>query len=172
MQKFIRLLGIITLIGLGVWGWFYFFPGPEKVIRSRLNSLAKTVSFKSEDGIIPRGYKAEKAVGFFSPDIDTQFELRGWENFHVTTREELSQLLLIGARQLRSLKVEFLDINVTLGADRQTAKANLTAKWSIGGSRDFDVQELNFLLKKVDRTWLIYRVETVKTLSLKSSPAA
>jgi len=165
MQKSFRLLGAAALIGLGVWGWFLLFPGPEKVIRSRLNRLAGILSFEPKDGIIPRGYRVEKAVGYFTSDVEVSVDVRGVERMDFSGRDEIQQHLMGGARMLRGLKVEFLDINVTLGPDKQTATANLTAKWTVSGDREFNVQELNFKLKKVDGDWLIYRVETVKTLS-------
>ena len=172
MQKFIRLLGAIALIGIGVWIWLTFFPSPEKAIRSRLNNLAKTVSFEPKDGTIARGYSAQKAAGFFTLDAEVQVDVRGMEPLHFNGRDEIQQALMWGARSLRGLKVEFLDINVTLEAGKQTAKANLTGRWTVSGNRDFDVMEFNFLLRKVDGNWLIYRVETVKTLSFKTSRAA
>jgi hypothetical protein len=165
MQKSLRLVGAAALIGLGVWGWFIIFPSPEKVIRSRLDRLAGTVSFEPKDGIIVRGYRAEKAAGFFTPDVEVSLDVRGTEPMIFSGREEIRQRALGGARLLRGLKVEFLDINVMLGPDKQTAIANLTAKWTLSGDREFNVQEFNFKLKKVDGEWLIYRVETVKTLS-------
>jgi hypothetical protein len=165
MQKSLRLVGAAALIGLGVWGWFILFPSPEKVIRSRLNRLAGTVSFEPKDGIIARGYRAEKAAGYFTADVEVSVNVRGIEPMVFSGREEIQQRALGAARLLRGLKVEFLDINVTLGPDKQTATANLTAKWTIPGDREFNVQEFNFQLKKVDGEWLIYRVETVKTLS-------
>jgi hypothetical protein len=165
MQKSLRLVGAAALIGLGVWGWFIFFPSPEKVIRSRLNQLAGTLSFEPKDGIIARGYRADKAARFFTPDVEVSVDVRGMEPMVFSGREEIQQRALGGARLLRGLKVEFLDINVTLGPDKQTATANLTAKWTISGDREFNVQEFNFHFKKVGGEWLIYRVETVKTLS-------
>jgi hypothetical protein len=165
MQKSLRIVGAVALIGLGVWGWFIFFPSPEKVIRSRLNNLAKTVSFEPKDGIISRGYSAEKAAGFFTTDVEVSVDVRGIEPMTFSGRDEIQQRAMAAAHMLRGLKVEFLDINITLGPDKQTATANLTAKWTIPGDREFNVQELNFKLKKVDDKWLIYRVETVKTLS-------
>jgi hypothetical protein len=70
------------------------------------------------------------------------------------------------------LKVEFPDMNISLGADGQTAKVNLTGKGTVPGERDISAQEFNFMLKKVDGKWLIYQVETVKTLSLMKVPGA
>jgi hypothetical protein len=43
--------------------------------------------------------------------------------------------------------------------------ANLTGKATVEGEGDSQLQEFNFKLKKVDRTWLVYRIDTVKTLS-------
>jgi len=165
MQKSLRLLGAAALIGLGIWGWFYFFPSPEKVIRSRLTTLARTVSFAPQDGTLARAYSAQKAAGFFTPDAEVVVEARGMEALDFNGRDEIQQRALAGTRVLHGLKVEFLDINVTLGPDQQTATANLTGKWTLGGEREFNVMEFNFLLRKVDGVWLIYRVETVKTLS-------
>lgn len=153
------------MIGLGVWGWFLFFPGPEKVIRSRLYTLARSVSFEPKDGAIARGYSAQKAAGFFTLDVEVNVDIRGMELKQFSGRDEILQAVLMGMRSVRGLKVEFLDINITLGSDRQTAKANLTGKWTLAGERDFNVLEFDFLLKKVDGVWLIYRVDTVKTLS-------
>ena len=73
--------------------------------------------------------------------------------------------------RLTSLKVEFPDMNITFGADGQTAKVNLTGKAIVPGERDISAQEFNFQLKKVDGKWLIYRVETVKTLAAISAEA-
>src|SRR5205823_3840642 len=73
--------------------------------------------------------------------------------------------------RLTDLKVEFPDMNITLGADKQTAKVNLTGTAVVPGEHDISAQEFNFMLKKVDGKWLIYKVETVKTLSA-ADPAA
>ncbi|HEY2082608.1 MAG TPA: hypothetical protein VGI88_07460, partial [Verrucomicrobiae bacterium] len=67
--------------------------------------------------------------------------------------------------RLTSLKVEFPDMNVTIDPGGGTAKVNLTAKATVPGEKDISAQEFNFLIKKVDGKWLIYKVETVKTLS-------
>ena len=165
MQKSLRLVGVAVMIGLGVWGWFFFFPGPEKVIRSRLHTLARTFSFEPKDGTIARGYSAQKAAGFFTLDAEINVDIRGMELKQFSGRDEILQAVMMAMRSVRGLKVEFLDINITLDSDRQTAKANLTGKWTLAGERDFNVLEFDFLLRKVDGVWLIYRVDTVKTLS-------
>ena len=165
MQKSFRVLAAAALIGLGLWGWFVLFPSPEKVIRSRLNNLARTISFEPADGTIARGYSAQKAAGFFTTNVEINVEAQGMEALHFNGRDEIQQAALGAARFLRGLKVEFLDINLTLAADQQSAKANLTGKWTPTGDRDFGVLEFNFLLRKVNGTWLIYRVDSVKTLS-------
>jgi hypothetical protein len=167
MQKSFRAIGVAALIGLGVWGWLFFFPGPEKVIRSRLNNLAKTISFESKDGLISRGYNAQKAGEFFTRDVEVSLDMRGDHLITISGRDEIVERAMLAARMLKTLKVEFLDINVTLDPDKQTAVANLTGNANTSGEREFNVQEFNFKFRKVDGKWLIYKVETVKTLSIR-----
>jgi len=165
MQKFLRVIGAAALIGLGVWGWFLLFPGPEKIIRSRLQAVAGGISFEPKDGMVARGYGVQKAASYFTADVEMNLDVRGYPPVNLTGRDEILQQAMGAARFLRGLKVEFLDINVTLGPDRQTATANLTGKITLAGDSEFNVQEFNFFLKKVEGQWLIYRVETVKTLA-------
>ena len=165
MQKSFRILLAAALIALGILGWRMLFPSPENVIRSRLKSLAKIVSFEANQGMIAKGYSAQKLTEYFTPEVDISLDAPGYPHLSVSARQELMQGLLWAQSNLGSLKVEFLDINVTLEADKQSATANLTAKVTIGKSSDFNVQELNFSLKKMENRWIIYRIVTVKTLS-------
>ena len=62
------------------------------------------------------------------------------------------------------LKVDFLDIAVQVAGDKKSAVATLTGKARLGGEKDFFLQELKFTFKRVDRDWVISRVETVRSL--------
>jgi hypothetical protein len=166
VKKPVRFILAAALIGLGIWGWRVWFPTPENAIRSRLINLARTASFEPGEGTIPRGLKAQSLGEYFTPDVAISLDVRGFEAHELQGRDELMQAALGAMQRLRGLKVEFLDINVTLEAGKQKAVANLTGKATIAGEREFQVQEFNFKLKRVDRTWLIYRIDTVRTLSL------
>jgi hypothetical protein len=165
MQKFVRLVIVAALIGLGFWGWRILFPSPQKVIRSRLMKLATTLSFEPRDGELSRAFSAQKIPEFFTPDATIVVDIRGYGQRSLNGPDELQQAALAYMHTLRGLKIELLDINITLDPDKQTAVANLTGKATVSGEPDFYVQEFNFKFKKVDGQWLIYKVETVKTLS-------
>ena len=165
MKRAIQIVLALALIGLVVWGWKVLHPSPENVIRSRLNNLAKTISFKSGSGSIAQAYNAEKASEFFTQDVEVDVNLSGLEALSLHGREEVMQVAMAARSRLTSLKVEFPDMNVTLDPDGQSAKVNLTGKATVPGERDISAQEFNFKLKKVDGKWLIYQVETVRTLS-------
>ncbi len=65
-----------------------------------------------------------------------------------------------------SLNVKFLDINVIVAPDRQSATADLTVDANISDQPNTIVQEMKFTLRKIGGHWLITRVETVRTLSI------
>lgn len=169
MQKSFRILLALALIAAGFWGWRMLFPSPEKVIRSRLSTLAKTVSSESGQGTISQAYNLQKIPDFVTPDIEIDFDVRGYPPIVINGREDLMQAVMLFKSHRTRIKVEFLDVNIAFSQDQQSAVANLTCKVTPSDDRDFMVQEANFHFKKVDGQWLIYKVETVKTLSQQDS---
>jgi hypothetical protein len=172
MKRAIPILVIAALIGIAFWLWTVLFPSPENVIRSRLNTLARNISFSSKGGLLGQAYDAQKAADFFTTDVDVDLNVPGYDSITLHGRDEVLQVAMASRSRLSSLKVEFPDMNVTIDPGGQTAKVNLTAKAIVPGERDISAQEFNFMLKKVDGKWLIYKVETVKTLSNGRSAAA
>jgi hypothetical protein len=67
--------------------------------------------------------------------------------------------------QLRSLSVEFLDVDVTVAADKQSATASATVKAKSSRESDEVLQPMKFTLHKSGGDWLITRVETLRPLS-------
>ena len=172
MAKSLRILGALALVALGFWGWRTLFPSPEKVIRSRLKALAKAASFDSREGTIVRAFKAESVAEYFTLDAQIAVTSSGFPDVNLNGRNEISQAGLAARSRFTGLKAEFLDINVTLGPDKQTATAELTGKATIAGESDIYVQELRFKLKLVDGKWLISHVESVKSLSQRRTAPA
>jgi hypothetical protein len=165
MKRVGQVVLVAAAIALGFWLWNHFFPSPEKVIRSRLQALAETVSFKAGEGNISKIYNFQKLPDYFTPDVTVIAEVRGYPSISVDGRDDLVQVMMATRQTLSWLNVQLVDINVTLSEDKQTAVANFTAKATASNQPDLFVQEFNFMLRKVDGRWLIYRIETVKTLS-------
>lgn len=172
MKRVVQVLILAALVIFGCWLWTFLFPTEEAVIRNRLNGLARTLSFKSGSGMLSQAFQAQKAAEFFTTDVDVEVNVAGYDPMNMHGREEVQQATMLARSRLTSLKVDFPDMNITIDPGGQTAKVNLTGKAEIPGERDISAQEFNFLLKKVDGKWLIYKVETVKTLSEVAVPDA
>lgn len=166
MRRVVPIVLVLAVLGLGFWLWTVLFPTPEKVIRSRLDALAKTISFSSSGGVLAQAYNAQKVGDFFTTDVDVELTVGGYDPVSFHGRDEVVQAAVTARSRLSSLKVEFLDMNITFTPDRQSAKVNLTGKADVPGERDISAQEFNFMLKKVDGKWVIYKIETVKTLAI------
>jgi hypothetical protein len=164
VKKPALLVLVAAVIGLGVWGWRVWFPTPQNVIRSRLLKLASTMSFEPNQGVIPKGLKAKNLGEYLAVDVVVNLEVRGLEAHTLKGRDEVVQAAILAMQRLAGLKVEFVDINVSLAAGGETAEASLTGKATIEGEGDYQVQEFSFKLKKIEGTWLVYQIETVKTL--------
>jgi hypothetical protein len=166
MSRIARLVAVILIIGAAVGTWTWFFPSPEKAIRKRLDEVAATASFSANEAPVAKFQNVQKLMSFCAPDIQVSIDAYGQ---HVTSasKDELSQATMYARTQLfGSLKLQFIDPVVTFAPNGQTAFVNVTVRGTIPNEKDMMVQECKFTFQKDGRSWLIRRVETVKTLSL------
>jgi hypothetical protein len=159
-----RLFLAVALAAAGFWAWKLLFPGPEHVIRQELAHLAAAASIAPNEAPLTKLAKAQKLASFFSIDAEVAIDMpnRSYQTFN--GREEIQQAA-IGARALlNSLKVHLLDADVKVAPDKQSALVRLTATADLPGEKVPEVQELELRFKKIERDWLVSRVDTVKTL--------
>jgi hypothetical protein len=165
MKIAVRLALLAAAIAAGVWLWTVFFPSPEKIIRARLAQLAGDASFNSGEGTLVVLNKTEKLAGLFSTNVEVNLDVPGRFQHSFASRGEIALAAAAARSEVSGLKVEFLDANVVVGADKLSATADLTVKAQAAGDKDFIVQEMKFTFQKIGGDWLITRVETVRTLS-------
>jgi hypothetical protein len=155
---------VVAAIGAaGLWGWRACSASPEKAIRQRLGDLARTASFGPKESGLARMLDCDKLAGFFAANAEVKLEVGNtFENLN--GRENLREAAMSARLAFPSLQVDFQDMNIAVGADRQSAEVDLTALGKVPGEPDPQVCELKFLLKQIEGDWMIRRVETVKTL--------
>ncbi len=157
---------VLLLFAAGIVFFLYqrWFPNEEKRLRTMLFKLAETATVPEKSGTVGDLATAERLRDYFTADVVVAVEAPGEGEFHAVGRPEIVEAALTARKMFRGLKVQFLDINVTLGPDKQTATAELTARVTLKGEKDFFVQELKLQLKQEDRQWHIAKAETVRTL--------
>jgi len=160
-----RVLLAVGFLAIGVWVWTLVFPSPERVIRKRLTELAKAATVSGNESQLAALLNSQKVAGFFTGDIEINLDVPGNSQQVLNGRDELAQQAMVLRSAVGSMRVEFYDIIVTVAPDKSTAEANLTLVARPAG-RDKIVLELKFRLNKAEGEWRIYRLETVKTLSL------
>lgn len=165
MKMILRLVWLAAVLAAGVWLWTVLFPGPEKVIRRRLAEIARLASFNANENPLATLGGAQKLAGFCRPDLQVKLAAPVNAEHTFASRQEIAQSAL-AARSAFSggLKVEFVDVVLTLGPDRQSAVADLTARMQPAGG-DLNVQEIKFTLLKTSGQWLVTRVETIRTFN-------
>src|ERR1700722_2373103 len=164
MKIVIRLVLLAAFIAIGFWLWSALFPSPEKVIRNRLNKAARLASFTAAEGNIARVANIEALGTYFTDEIEIKIDVPNYESHTFTRREELTQAALAARSVSSSVKADFPDITIDLDAGGQTATASVTLRVDINGEKDAVIQELKIYLKKVNGDWLVYRLDTLRTL--------
>lgn len=165
MKIISRILASLALLALALWLWSVLFPGPEKIIRKRLAAVAEAASFGANEGPLSTAGNAAKLASYFSLDAQVTLDTPGQGQYSLNGRDEIQQAALGARSAIGSLAVQFVDVNMTFAEDKESATVDLTARGKVRGESNYYVQEMKFILKKIDRQWLIVRAETVKTLS-------
>jgi len=165
VKTVLRLVFVAGIVAGSVWLWTVFFPSPEKAIRQRLDQIAQTASFRPDETPLLVAGKAQKLAEFMSTNVEVTLESAGQMAQTLSGRDEVMQAAAGAHATTRSLVVQFLDIDVIVGGDKQSAVVNLTLKARADGENDLMVQPMKLTFRKVGRDWLITRVETVRALS-------
>jgi hypothetical protein len=156
---------ILAAVALGIWGWRHFFPSAETAVRRQLQEVARLTSFSPGESGISKGLALNSLMDDCTDDIEISVDIQGYQRQSMAGKDELHTAASVVRLHLNSLKVEFLDMNIDVAPNKQTAVIDLTAKIRVPGEQEFFPQELKFTMKKVDGKWLIRKIETVKTLS-------
>lgn len=163
-MKWPRFFLLAVVAGLGFWAWIALHPDPEKVIRRRLKRLAQAASFGPNQGYLAKLAGAQSLADFCATNIEINIDVPGRQEHRLAGREDIQQAALAARASVPSLTVTFPDISVQVGADQQSAVADLTLEAQVAGERDMIVQEVKITLQKIDGQWLLVKVETVRTL--------
>lgn len=165
MKLLTRILLLAALVGLGYWLWTVFFPGDEAVIRKRVNRIATLLTFDSKEGNFARVANVEEVANLFAPEVEIVINTPWQSEETLLSRAEVRQRAFAARSTLSGMTVTFLDLSVTVSPDKLEAVVDLTGQLDVPGSREMNAQELKFHLRKIEGTWLIVRVETVRTLT-------
>jgi hypothetical protein len=164
LKNVFRLVAALAAGACGVWLWLVLFPSPEKVIARQFEKLSQAASVRPGEGYLPRMMDAQKLGGFFTTNVEINIDVPGRRQQTTMSRDDIVQAVM-AAHLAGGLTVKFSDINVTVGADKQTAQAGITVEARVPGEQEMMVQEMKITLRKIGGKWLITKVQTVRTFS-------
>lgn len=164
MRTAFKLLVLAAGLAAGLGLWNFLFPSPEKVIRKRLHEMAERVSFPANQSPLASLTAVQQICARVTSDVEIRVDVRGVGQGRLQGRDNLREALLAFRSSVNGAQVEFLDVNVSLAPDQQSAETYLTVKARTPRDPDPQFQELKLVLRKHDGDWLIAVVETVKTL--------
>lgn len=165
MKIILRLLAIAILAALGWWIWTALFPSDESVIKKRLNRVASLMTFDSKEGGIAMAANLIELIGLFDLEVEIEIDTPEFQRQSLAGRDMIRNAALAARHSYSSLEVELLDQNVAIAPGGTNATVQLTGQVRQPGKRDLIVQEMKFMLRKVEGKWIIHRVETVRTLT-------
>ena len=154
---------IIVVLVAGLWvGWRWLFPSDETQIEAALGRIARGVSAGAQEGELGRLARAAALRNDFAPDVTVD---AGPPFQRLVGRDAI-----IGAAAraggTHRLALSFVDVSITVAADRQSAIAVVTAeaRFDDGGGPGIEARELEIGFTRLDSSWVISTVTLVQPL--------
>jgi len=166
MKIVLRIILLAALAALGVWLWTILFPSPEKMIRRRLDEIAKYASFTANESALARLGAAQSLAGCFSANAEVHIDTREAGDQDFIGHEQIMQAVVAAQSAFGSLNIKFLDVKVVVDPNKQSATTDLTVDANVSNQPDAIVQEVKITFQKISGQWLITRAETIRTLSI------
>jgi len=139
--------------------FYVLWPNEERIVRGRLGDVASIVSVPANETDLARMSRLAQLREYLSPDVKIR------DGAHeAVTRDMVIGTLVQWRRSPAPVKVEFVDVQVTLDRTRpERATAYLTARVT---ERDtVDAREADVRLARVDGKWVVMAAETKQTLT-------
>ena len=116
-------------------------------------------------GNIAMAANVSQLISLFDVEVEVMIDTPEFRKQSLAGRDEIRNAALAARQSFFPLEVKFLDLNVAIAPEGTNATVQLTAEIHQSRKRDLFMQELKFVLRKVNGKWLIVRVETVRTLT-------
>jgi hypothetical protein len=158
-----RLLQIIAILIVGVavyFLWIWTHPSPETAIRKQMEQLAETLVAKPGEGNFARVAAINKTLSFFTPNVYINGEGIPQVNESIQGQTELQQALF-AARSRLDGSITFDAVHIEVGLEATNARVNFHAVARLSGQNEPYSQDLKAEFVKIDRKWLISRVDPI-----------
>ena len=163
MVKYFKTAVLLAaLVLLGVLLWRHYFPNNEKLIRKMLSGLAQDISVPEKSKTFAKLTAADSVPSYFTPDAEIDVDMPEIGRHTINGRQEIAQTALAAQTQLPGLRVEFRDVAIRIDVTKETATSELTAKVTLPGQREFEMQVVRLSLSKYNGDWRIAKAETVR----------
>jgi len=160
------LIGFLILLG-GILIWKILFPSEEKRVIQRFELLSQYTEKKANEDILSTANRIKNLSQLFSNPCDFKIEGDPFYSFTGSySREEIGGYALRGRSYFLDLSLHFSDYKIKF-SDRETAQVQLIGRLTgktTAGERVDEVRELLCILKKIEKAWLIARLEVVEVL--------
>jgi hypothetical protein len=157
------LIGVLIVI-LGILASVIFFPSEEKRVKKQFHLLSEWVSKSPEENAFALLQKMKNIGTLFDEHCEMKAPSQSLSGSY--TREEISTYAGSARSHLSQLNLKFYDLHIVF-PEKETTKVTLTAKLtgkSMAGEQVDETQELDCVLKKIEKKWLFHRIEVIEVL--------
>ncbi len=160
-----RVLVILIILAALAFGAWRLFPGEERKVRARIESLAAELSIPGGESGLARVTRAAGVRAFFTDDVAVELPEGTGPTIHGP--EEIAGFVARASVPPEGTRVELLQVDIDMDGATKTAEARLNTRVVARAPKDrppiLDARMIALTLKKVEGRWLIANARVMPT---------
>ncbi len=160
--KYVLIALILIAAGIGIF--FTLFQSEEKRVKKQFLLLSESISKEPGETIFTMDQKIKKTGSLFGESCE--IHIPAYSLSGSLTRDEVVSYAVRGRLYASELLLKFYDFHIAFPAENEATvrlTARLTGKLTTGEAIN-EAHEFDCLLKKIEKKWLLTKIEVVEVL--------
>jgi hypothetical protein len=144
-------------------GWYFLTGGEVGKIKRVVETARASVSWDGRESELEQLAAIGRLTGCVTHNVEVQIDILGGPSGSLSGVDDLKPAILAARRQMPLVNVSILDMDVILRDDTH-ARVELTANFTTDKPKEINPQEFALSLRKINGSWLIEKIESIRTL--------
>ena len=155
---------LFIAIVLGIVIAYYFFQTEEAKVRKKLYLLSELISKEGEEAALITAQRGHRIIALFNNQCRYETYTNSYSGSY--NQQQIARQALAARSRFINLELKLFDISIEFPYKTRanvTLTANITGKTKIGEEIDHS-HEIEVILYKVEKKWLISHIKVVEIL--------
>lgn len=158
--KLKKLIYTAAVAAILFYAYKHLLPNDEKIIKQNLADIEKHLNIDKPEKYLAIIKKSKFIDKYFTENVNFTLKTKHYSHTVIIGRSELTQHYTVMHTRVKSMEVDFSNINIKIKEKNATINLKAVAKWTSFTSGKSFMEEMNLIIhmNKVEGEWIILKL--------------